>query len=173
MPLPPLTAEQQSLASQWSGLPVYVVNRWYRRLNESDREEALGVASLALVEAAARYDETKGVQFNTYAVRCLWYQVRSWLDRVKAHNTAGYEEFDESTAVDKSADMDAAIDAGEAVEECLAALTDRERRVILARFGFGRPAMGLLQIAKAMGVIRERVRQIEMSGIQRMRRVVG
>lgn len=48
-------------------------------------------------------------------------------------------------------------------------LTDREIKVIRARFGFGRPPVTLEELGKEMGVTRERVRQIESKAIRKLK----
>jgi RNA polymerase sigma factor (sigma-70 family) len=67
----------------------------------------------------------------------------------------------------------ALLSAGEeraAIDEVLATLNERERLVLLRRFGLdGDNAQDLLQIGEALGVTRERVRQIEAKALQKLR----
>ena len=51
----------------------------------------------------------------------------------------------------------------------LGLLRDREKEVIKARFGFGRPEMTCKDIGKELGVSLERVRQIEHKALRKMR----
>ncbi|MBI3978698.1 MAG: sigma-70 family RNA polymerase sigma factor [Chloroflexi bacterium] len=52
----------------------------------------------------------------------------------------------------------------------LAGLTERERRVVMARYGLvGRPAQTLQEVAQEIGVTRERVRQIERQALDKLR----
>ena len=49
-------------------------------------------------------------------------------------------------------------------------LTDREKKVLTLRFGFGvRDAMTLQEVGDNMGVTRERVRQIEGKALKKLR----
>ena len=51
-------------------------------------------------------------------------------------------------------------------------LTDREREVIRLRYGLGRGrALTLAEIGRRLGVTRERVRQIEVKAVAKMRAV--
>lgn len=60
------------------------------------------------------------------------------------------------------------------VEEALAILAPRERRIIMARFGLGgEPRASLRELADSMGLSRERVRQIEDRAKQKIRRHLG
>lgn len=57
------------------------------------------------------------------------------------------------------------------LQECLMHLSDRERQVLVMRYGFGGNAQRTLaEIGQVLGVSRERVRQIEMSAIKRIKR---
>ncbi len=51
----------------------------------------------------------------------------------------------------------------------LAAISDRERTVICARFGIGTEAQTLRDVAETLGVSAERVRQIEAAALERLR----
>jgi RNA polymerase primary sigma factor len=59
----------------------------------------------------------------------------------------------------------------EAIREVLGQLDDRERQVVMMRFGLGeaKPAT-LEEVGKSFGITRERVRQIEIKTIAKLRR---
>ena len=59
--------------------------------------------------------------------------------------------------------------AGEQLLGLLSRLTDREREVISARFGFDRPAEKLSEIGERLGVSSERVRQVEERALAKVR----
>lgn len=59
--------------------------------------------------------------------------------------------------------------AGEQLRALLTRLTDREREVIRARFGFDRDSEKLVEIADRLGISAERVRQIEERGLTKLR----
>ena len=59
--------------------------------------------------------------------------------------------------------------AGEQLYALLSRLTDRERDVVRARFGFDGEPETLLQIAQRLGLSAERVRQIEERGLAKLR----
>ncbi|MEX1158606.1 MAG: sigma-70 family RNA polymerase sigma factor, partial [Thermomicrobiales bacterium] len=59
----------------------------------------------------------------------------------------------------------------EQIRRSLETLTERERTVLMLRFGLNGPQpQTLAEIAKRLGVSRERVRQIEQDALGRLRR---
>ncbi len=57
---------------------------------------------------------------------------------------------------------------GLAVQRALAKLSDRERRIVELRFGFGDEPMALEAIGGELGITRERVRQLERDALERL-----
>ena len=63
----------------------------------------------------------------------------------------------------------------ERLREALATLDERERRVLELRFGIGTPheeQKSLEQIGRELGLTRERIRQLEASGMKRLERLL-
>jgi RNA polymerase sigma factor (sigma-70 family) len=61
--------------------------------------------------------------------------------------------------------------AGQQLRELPGDLREREREVLRARYGLGRPRKTLEEIAAELGVSGERVRQIEARALEKVRRV--
>jgi RNA polymerase sigma factor (sigma-70 family) len=59
--------------------------------------------------------------------------------------------------------------AGEQLRALLTRLTEREREVVRARFGFDTPTEKLSQLGERLGVSAERVRQIEERALAKLR----
>jgi RNA polymerase sigma factor (sigma-70 family) len=59
--------------------------------------------------------------------------------------------------------------AGEQLRALLSRLTEREREVVQARFGFDAPAERLTELGERLGVSAERVRQIEERALAKLR----
>ena len=58
----------------------------------------------------------------------------------------------------------------ENIDEVLAALSDRESRVLIMRFGLkGRKPMTLEEVGREFGVTRERIRQIEAKALRKLK----
>jgi RNA polymerase nonessential primary-like sigma factor len=59
------------------------------------------------------------------------------------------------------------------VEECLAQLSDKQREVVERRFGLhGYSVSTLEQVGKEIGVTRERVRQIQMDALNKLKKIL-
>ena len=63
------------------------------------------------------------------------------------------------------------LEAHHVVKRVMQDLTDRERDVVCGRFGIDRVEESLDEAGKRLGVSRERVRQIEMKAIRKLRSV--
>jgi RNA polymerase sigma factor (sigma-70 family) len=59
------------------------------------------------------------------------------------------------------------------VPNLLAHLDERERTIIRSRYGLGRPAQTLREVAPKLGISAERVRQIEHDALEKLYRVVA
>lgn len=59
------------------------------------------------------------------------------------------------------------------LEECLSTLNDKQREVVCRRFGLaGYERQTLEEVGEAIGLTRERVRQIQMSGLKSLREIM-
>jgi RNA polymerase sigma factor (sigma-70 family) len=74
-------------------------------------------------------------------------------------------------SADAYEDMIDAI-AGEQLKALLARLTDREREVVYARFGFDGEPEKLVDVGERLGISAERVRQIEQRALAKLRHAV-
>lgn len=75
---------------------------------------------------------------------------------------------DESVALDFSAIEDE--DRDKAIQQVLQTLSERERKIIIYRFGLqGNRAMTLEEIGKSMQLSKERIRQLEVKALEKLR----
>ena len=160
------------------------------------REDLEAEGRLGLFEAALRFDPSHGAQFLTYA--SFWSRrrmqafvarharvVRRPASRVGAARDREEVSFDEPISagstlrwrdvlVDKGTPraLDALVGAEDAALIASAAeeLPPQWREIIVRRFGLdGGPAMTLAAVGEALGLSRERVRQIERKAMARLR----
>lgn len=150
-----------------------------RKLSSSldQMSELIGEATVPLIRAVELFNVSLGNRFSTYAtwavrnhmLRCLKRRQsapdhveicdQGWLDRVP----------DERSHPDE--DVRLTAQRAESVREMLLSLSDRERLVITARFGLeGQPrGQSLQDIADTVGLSKERVRQIALSALNKLR----
>ncbi len=169
---------------------VKVACEYKRLLKEDglDLEDLVMEGNIALMTAAQKFDPSKNVRFCTYAVwwiknaiyRALEKKMKcplSWtamrLDAVLGDNE------DAEPLVNCIADNSYANPGEEASERCmeqslddaLKRLKPKEEKVLRLRYGFdSAECMTLEQIGKILGHTKEGIRQIEKSGLNKLRK---
>jgi RNA polymerase primary sigma factor len=146
-------------------IPVHVVER-LQKLNRAERTlwPQLGrqptLEELA-EEANLPVDQAYEVQAAAQASRSLDQPVGEDEDAVLGDFVAGEGPLPED-------EVEVAL-RGQALATALAALTEREKQVIVLRYGLGGgDAMTLEQIGKSLDLTRERVRQLELHALNRL-----
>jgi len=152
-----------------------------KRFAGNDRDEfseCVAEGNIALMRAVELFDFSRGNRFSTYAHHAIRRQL---LQRVQSESrrrerfVSGVEE----AAAEMDRDDGRAIrddqriqDARQAVRDLLPCLTDRERAVIEVRFGLDsrQKPQTFQEIARRMGVSKERIRQLQVRALQKMAR---
>ncbi len=143
--------------------------RYVVKVAEQYKNQGLDLAELindgnsGLIEAAKRFDSTKGIMFMAYAV---WWVRQSILVALARKSYDKKEQLEEPTQK-KQETSNTSLDKD--MEDALSILTDRERGIIQMFFGIGQNEMTLDEIAAAYSIPRERVRQIKEKAIRRLR----
>jgi len=141
--------------------------------------ELVSDGNMSLIRAIEKFDYSRGNKFSTYA---SWAIMKNFARSVPAEHTrndrfrTGYEE-----VFQQSNDLRANQFAAEitntaqrsALMEILAELDGREQKVIACRFGLlqGTEPETLEQVGNRLGVTKERVRQIEVRTLDKMRKI--
>jgi RNA polymerase primary sigma factor len=141
--------------------------------------ELISDGNIALIHAVEKFDASRGFKFSTYA---SWVIMRGFSRSIteKKHGrdrlVTGHEDLLEIIPDTRTDDFEQESDhrrARETVQGMLGQLNDRERHVLVSRFGIGGADVQTLeQIGRAMGISKERVRQIEASAQKKLHSLV-
>ena len=175
-------AERDRLVEQYFPLVGWCLNR-YRHLEAIKRlgpDDAHSAGLCGLLRGAELWDETRGVKFITYAVRCILSHIRNhartaYLIPIPTHQMEkgrkppGWMHYHDSHS-----GLPGHLPAPQAPEgpdtepltNALRCLDRRTRDVLRRRFWKGQT---LLEVGNHYGVSRERIRQIEKEAIEKLR----
>ena len=156
-------------------LVTAVARRYVGR--SGDLQELIGDGQVALIRAVDKFDFARGLKFSTYATWVIRNELfrairtdgrpRLWL--VPGH-TAVFRDTADTRAV-AGAQQRAQDLREQVVARLLGRLDARERRILVGRFGIGGGSEETLkEIGVALGISKERVRQIETGAREKLRR---
>jgi RNA polymerase primary sigma factor len=139
--------------------------------------ELVSDGNMSLIRAVEKFDFARGNKFSTYA---SWAIMKNFARTIPEENyrrdrfVTGHEEMFEAAAdtrTDEHEYESAQKRNQEAVKGMLGRLDDRERRIIISRFGInGAGEQTLEQLGKELGITKERVRQIESRAQDKLRK---
>jgi len=142
--------------------------------------ELVSDGNMSLIRAVEKFDFSRGNKFSTYA---SWAIMKNFARTIPEENyrrdrfVTGHEEMFEAAAdnrIDEHEYESAQKRMEEAVKGMLGRLDDRERRIIISRYGIaGASERTLEQLGRELGITKERVRQIESRGVDKLRKIAG
>jgi len=155
-----------------------VVSIAKKRVGPSDNFfELVSDGNMSLIRAVEKFDFARGFKFSTYATWAIVNNfTRTMPDDKRWRNrfTTGHEELFEAAADHRSDEHEYESDLchnQDTVQAMLGRLTDRERRVLVSRYGIGGAnEMTLEQLGKELGITKERVRQIQSRAQDKLRK---
>ncbi len=141
--------------------------------------ELVSDGNMSLIRAIEKFDYSRGNKFSTYA---SWAIMKNYARSVPAEHTrldrfrTGFDEMfqesDDSRGNPFAAEL---INSAQrsAILEIMKELSGREQKVIACRFGLdrGTEPETLEQVGMRLGVTKERVRQIEVRTLEKLRRI--
>jgi len=142
--------------------------------------ELVSEGNLCLMRAAESYDYARRARFATYATWALTKHFARVVPeenyRVRTFVTGDPEVFERVTAahLDEPDRAEALAHLRSVLRAATRQLSQRERTIIEAHYGTdGRPARTLDEIGRFFGLTRERIRQIEVRALGKLRGLLG
>jgi RNA polymerase primary sigma factor len=136
--------------------------------------------NMSLIRAVEKFDYARGNKFSTYA---SWAIMKNFARTIPEENyrrdrfVTGHEEMFEAAADNRTDEHEyenAQKRMQEAVKGILGQLDDRERLIIVSRYGInGASEKTLEQLGKELGITKERVRQLESKALEKFRKIAG
>jgi RNA polymerase primary sigma factor/RNA polymerase sigma factor len=138
--------------------------------------ELVSDGNMSLIRAVEKFDFSRGNKFSTYASWAIIKNFSRSISTAFSHrdrfSTSHAEIF--STVADARADYceqeSAQIQRESQVQGLLKRLDERERQIVVSRFGLtrGHEPLTLKQVGAAIGVTKERVRQIQFRAMNKL-----
>jgi len=142
--------------------------------------ELVSDGNMSLIRAVEKFDFSRGNKFSTYA---SWAIMKNFARTIPEENyrrdrfVTGHEEMFEAAADNRTDEHEyesALKRMQEAVKGMLGRLDDRERRIIISRYGLGGVSEQTLeQLGRELGITKERVRQIESRAQEKLRKIAN
>ncbi|MFI5460876.1 MAG: sigma-70 family RNA polymerase sigma factor [Isosphaerales bacterium] len=142
--------------------------------------ELVSDGNMSLIRAVEKFDFSRGNKFSTYA---SWAIMKNFARTIPEENyrrdrfVTGHEEMFEAAADNRTDEHEYESTLKrmqEAVKGMLGHLDERERKIIISRFGLGGVSEQTLeQLGRELGITKERVRQIESRAQEKLRKIAS
>lgn len=157
------------------GLVYTMLDRF--RTADSDDDDLTSEAMLGLARAVDRFDPWRGFRFSTYACNCI---ARACMRRARMEARhrllfpVAYDAALDSPYEPENTDSDLRIERIQhAIKSNCGDLTALESKVLRSRFPLGQSErLTFQQIGRAVGLSKERVRQIQNEALEKLRTVL-
>ncbi|TWU13820.1 RNA polymerase sigma factor SigA [Symmachiella macrocystis] len=141
--------------------------------------EMVSDGNMSLMRAIEKFDYSRGNKFSTYAT---WAIMKNFARSIPAEHTrldrfrTGNEEVFQAKSDTRSVPFELELNnqrQHEAIMSILSQLDDREKDIILFRFGLnqGTEPQTLEQVGYHFGVTKERIRQLEARALNKLRKI--
>ena len=164
-------------------LVAHIMKKYYTA--SADQEDLISIGTIGLIKGISTFDGSKGARLATYAARCIENEILMYFRSQK--KTAGDVSLSDCIETGKDGTMLSLMDVlcdeedlfdrvstremtGKLRLAMEKTLTDRERQVLILRYGlFGCRALPQREVAKACGISRSYVSRIEKKAMEKLR----
>ena len=163
-------------------LVAHIVRKYY--FTNKNQDDLISIGSIGLVKAIDSFDCANGARFATYGAKCIQNEIlmhfrsqkklscevslSETIDTDRDGNPLTYQDIVccEDTIAE---DIDRRLHASKALRLVNERLDERERRIIVLRYGLdNRPAMTQRDVAKLLGISRSYVSRIEKAALGKL-----
>ena len=156
--------------------------------NPDDQDELISIGSLGLIKAVDSFRPDKSAKLATYAARCIENEILMFFRSRK--KTANDVSINEEIDCDKDGNplsfMDIICEDDNIVDTIYGKLQteklrnairkledDRERQIILLRYGLSEPALTQNETAKRLGISRSYVSRLEKKALETLKKEIS
>jgi RNA polymerase sigma factor (sigma-70 family) len=152
----------------------------YRKAWQMRSDDLIGEGHVVLINAVERFNPWLGVRFSTYAFTCLIRALvrltRKRIGLEQRYQTQGNmsSETNSLNGTPPQRDSDLPVDLDHYFQANHPLLSEREKLVLQLRFGLGQQveALKLELIGERLGLSKERIRQVQVSALTKLREAV-
>ncbi len=164
-------------------LVAHIMKKYYAQT--ADQEDLISIGTIGLIKGITTFDPSKGARLATYAARCVENEILMHFraQRKSSQDVSLSDYIETSNDGAALALMDVVSDDMDLLERvsnrqqlkklCSAideVLTDRERQVIVARYGLGGGTpMRQREVSKLTGISRSYVSRIEKHALEKLK----
>lgn len=163
-------------------LVAHIVRKYYSTNKSS--EDLVSIGTIGLVKAIDSYRPSSGNKFATYGAKCIQNEIlmyfrsqRKLCNEVSINETIDTDkEGNPLTYIDVIScedsimeEIETKICSAQAIKYVETLLSERERKIIKARYGIGCSPLTQREVAQRLGISRSYVSRIEKSALQKLR----
>jgi len=165
-------------------LVAHIVKKYYP--SSDDPDDLISIGSLGLIKAVDSFDPDKSTKLATYAARCIENEILMFFRSKK--KTANDISINDEIDCDKDGNplsfMDIISEDDNIVEQiygkmqteklakAISLLDERERSIILLRYGLSEPALTQKETADRLGISRSYVSRLEKKALETLRKAM-
>lgn len=165
-------------------LVAHIIKKYYS--NRNDQDDLVSIGTIGLIKAINTFNINKNIKLSSYASRCIENEILMYFRNIKksSQNISLNEAIDTdkdgnplslidilSTDDNIIESLNTKLNLGKLYEYINSELDEREKRVIVLRYGLnGKEPITQREVAKMLGVSRSYISRIETKALKTLRR---
>jgi RNA polymerase sporulation-specific sigma factor len=168
-------------------LVAHIAKKYYNVGNSCDNEDIISVGTIGLIKAIDSFDISNGTRFATYAGKCLQNEILMYFRAKKKF--AAETSLSDAVETDKDGnpltymdiiscedtiadDLDLKMRSQQMIKALNRVLDDREREIIILRYGLceGKKPLTQREVAEQLKISRSYVSRLEKSALGKLKK---